>query len=169
MTERWFVVDANPGSVFQAAYEISRLGVEVYAPRFSLRIRKGRRSQVVYRPMLITYLFTRFSIDHPRWPDIFSRRGVRTMMVDASQKPKPVPDDQIDIVREIERGLIAEVHERVPLTYGQAVEIISGNFKGCSAFITRADHTPSVGVKATVFGRSTSVTLPREHVRPLAA
>jgi len=169
MTERWFVVDANPGSVFQAAYEISRLGVEVYAPKFSLRIRKGRRSQVVYRPMLITYLFVRFSHDHPRWPDIFSRRGVRTMMVDAMQRPKPVPDEQIAIVREIEAGLNAEVHERVPLTYGQAVDIISGNFAGYKAIITRADHTPSVSVRATVFGRATPVTLPREHVRPLAA
>lgn len=169
MPGQWFVVEANPKAEFSAAYAISNLDIEVYVPKYSLRIRKGRRSQVVYRSMLCSYFFVRFAMDHPRWPDIFSRRGVRTMMVDAHQRPRPVPDAQIDIVREIEKTLNTGVHERVPLTYGQSVEIIAGNFRGCEAFITRADHKPSVQVRATVFGRTTSVTLPREHVRPLAA
>lgn len=169
MVPRWYVVEANPRAEFSATAAIQALDIEVYLPKYSLRLRRGRRSTVVYRPMLCSYLFVRFAPDHPRWPDIFSRRGVRTMMVDAQQRPKPVPDDQIETVREIERNLNAEVHEKVPLTYGQAVEIIMGNFKGCQAFITRADHTPSVAVRASVFGRSTPVTLPREHVRPLAA
>jgi len=165
----WFVIEANARAEFAAAYAISNLGIEVYLPRYSLRIRRGRRSKVISRAMLPGYLFARFSPDHPRWPDIFSRQGVRAVMVDASQRPKPVPDVQIEVVREIESGLNTDVHERVPLSYGQAVEIICGNFTGCTAFITRADHTPSVSVKAQVFGRATNVTLPREHVRPLAA
>jgi transcription antitermination factor NusG len=169
MTPAWYVVEANPKAEFSAAHEIAALGIEVYLPKFSLRLRRGRRSSVVYRPMLCSYLFARFPMDHPRWPDIFSRRGVRTMMVDAAQRPKPVPDDQIAVVREIEAALNAEVHERVPLTYGQVIDIIDGKLAGYQGFITRADHTNSVSVKATVFGRSTTVTLPREHVRPLAA
>jgi transcription antitermination factor NusG len=168
MTLQWFVVEANPSATSLAAHSIRELGLTVFLPEFVQRVRKGNVSHLVRKPLLYGYLFAQFDMANPRWPQIFSRRGVRTMMVDAQMKPKPVPDNQIEEVRKIAGKYEGVVCEQVPLTKDQAVMIIDGAFSGIRGTVKSTDHVDKVVVELQTFGRPTRTTVPRQCVAPAA-
>ena len=55
----WYVVMANPRAERLAASSIAELGIEVFLPEYVIRVRHGRKSQLVHRPLFPGYLFAR--------------------------------------------------------------------------------------------------------------
>lgn len=164
--EAWHVVETNARNEILAAQSIRELGIEIYLPEYIQRIRHARKSELVRRALFPGYLFARFATDNPHWPRIFSRRGVRSMIMDG-QRPRPVPEDQMQAVRDIAGDYNGVVCEAVPLNKGQVVRIIEGAFTAFPATVIRADETNTLTVQAKVFGRSTDIILPRDHVVPI--
>ena len=165
----WYVVMANPRAERLAASSIAELGIEVFLPEYVIRVRHGRKSQLVHRPLFPGYLFAAYSWDNPKWPEIFSRRGVRGVLVDWARRPKPIPEDQMDIVRGLASEYDALVCESVPLTPGQVVRIIDGVFNGLLAKVKKSDGSPDVDVELKIFGRTTKTRVPREYMAPVGA
>lgn len=165
----WFVVLSNPRAERLAACSIKELGIDVLLPEYVQRIRRGGKSARIRRPLFPGYLFAAFHWEHPKWPEIFSRRGVRGMLLDLARRPKPIPEDQMEIVRELASEYDALVCESVPLVVGQAVRIIDGAFNGFLAKVKRADSSPNADVEMRIFGRTAKATLPREYMAAVGA
>lgn len=172
MPEFWRVVRAEVGHEPLAKRSIEELGIEAYLPLYVLRKRCGRRSELIRTALLPGYLFARFDEDHARWPDIYRCRGVaggkRAILCDAQLHPKVVSDAEIEIVRVEAAKYEGVVCEIVPFSAMQAVKIIEGAFAGRAGKIAWADDTPYVGVECEIFGRTTPVTVLRDHVAPAA-
>lgn len=164
-----FVVQAQSGSEHLAAVEIRALGIETYLPEFKQRVRHARKFKDVRKALFPTYLFVKFDWDDPRWPRIFSRRGVTSMIMDGRQKPKPVPEDQMAAVRKLARDYENVILEAVPLTEGQVVKIIEGAFSGFTATVRKDPKGATVSLLTTIFDKPTPVILPRDHVAAVAA
>jgi transcriptional antiterminator RfaH len=160
----WHVVVANAGREEAAARSIGALGIEVYLPRYARRARNS--SSVVHRPLFPGYLFVFFSPDESNWPMIFSRRGVKGMILDDGRLPRRVPAAQMDRVRLTADELSSVVHDGPPLSRGQVVKIIAGAFDSFRGVVRRADES-KVDVEISVFGRATKTTLPRASVTPI--
>ena len=166
---QWFVVRANPRGEDLAASTIRELGIEVYLPAYIRRIRHGRKSELVRRPLFPGYLFARFAWDHPGWPGIFSRRGVRGMILDKDRRPKAVPNHEMDAVRSVASEYDGIECEAVPIEPGMAVMLIEGIFNGFQAKVLRAGASPDVDVEVNIFGRVTKATVPRSCVAVVGA
>lgn len=169
--DRWFVVQTNANAERLAAGSIRELGIEVYLPEYTQRVRAShKKPRLVKKALFPGYLFAKFDINtNPNWPRIFSRRGVSGVIVDSSQRPKPVPEIQMDGVLQMAEDYEGRVLEAVPLSKGDAVTIIHGVFTNFPAVVRKADKSASVIVETQVFGKSHTVILPRAHVTPVAA
>lgn len=165
MADAWHVVTCLARSEAIAAEAVAGLGIRVYLPTVTQRIRHARKSKLVKRALFPGYFFTFFdSLADPSWPRIFSRRGVRGMILDGLA-PKPVPESQMVMVREIAQAFVGVICDKSPFSVGQAVKIVEGVFSGFPGAISRSDETHTLDVSVKLFNRSTTVTVPRDHVR----
>jgi transcription antitermination factor NusG len=169
MTQNWHVVESNPRAETVASEAVKALGIPVYLPQYVLRVRKGRRVDLVKRALLPRYFFADFATDHPRWPSIFSRIGVRRVICDESRRPRRVPDVEMARLRVLAGSFADTVREDVPLTPGQVVAIIDGAFAGRLATVAVADpHKQTVTVTCDMLGGAVPVIVPRASVAPAA-
>lgn len=164
--DSWYVVRAR--DEYLAKRSVGDLGIEVYLPEYQRRIRTSHKVNIVLRPLFPNYLFASFDIDtNPKWPLIFSRRGVQGMICDGYQRPKRVPDAQMDWVRSIALGYEDTVYDSVPLSPKDVVTITGGLFKDTQATVRRADpNAVSVTVRTS---SGLEIVLPRDYVEPVAA
>lgn len=162
----WVVVETKTRDEFTAQAEIKSLGIETYLPQYVHRIRHARATKLVKRALFPGYLFAEFEPDNPRWPRIFSRRGVTGMIMSGSM-PKAVPEAQMESVRRIAGDFEGVILESVPLAKDQIVQIISGTFNGFTAKVTQDPKGASVRLETIVFGKPTAIILPRDHVAPV--
>ena len=126
----WYVVETAPKGARLAAQSIRELGIEIYLPEYLRCIKHGGKTGIVRRPLFQGYLFVSFAKDHPRWPAIFSRRGVRGMICGGDRLPKPVPMEEMEIVRKVAAEYVGKVCNYEPLSPDQSVLIIEGAFAG---------------------------------------
>lgn len=166
MAKQWSVVEAVSPARAKASIQAAR--IELFAPEYVIRIRHGRRSELVRRPMLYQYLFVRIDPHASDWQVALSPcgwNGIKGVM-SSGGVPIPVPENQIDWVRQKTAPFERIVCERAPLTLGQIVQVIEGSFAGRSGPIMQADETPFVGVEMDIMGRRMTVPVLREHVAP---
>lgn len=165
MAQQWSVVKANNPRL--AKHSIEQIGIHVYMPETVIRVRHGRRHELQRKPLLFSYLFALFDLEIDRWQDLFSRRGVETVMAHGGV-PIAVPAGQINRVREIAAPYENVVCDAVPLQEGQIVRIIDGCFSSFSGIVTDASKPLDVTVEVDIFGRASPVILPRDCVAPAA-
>lgn len=164
---QWCVVEASKPILAKASIEA--IGLQVFMPECVIRVRKGRRTELVRRPLLYQYMFASFDRADPdeTWKRIFSRRGVETVM-SVGNVPISISDAQLEGVRE-EAAKYAGIREKIPLTLGQAIQIIDGALNGQRAVITAAeDGKAEIGVDLNLLGRTVPTTILRHQVAPVA-
>lgn len=166
MAKQWSVVEAVSPARAKASIQAAR--IELFAPEYVIRIRHGRRSELVRRPMLYQYLFVRIDPRASDWQVALSPRGWNGIkgVMSVGGIPVPVPDPQIDRVRMMVAPFERIVCEQAPLSLGQVVRVIEGPFVGYSGPIMQADETPFVGVEMEIMGRPMTVPVLREYVAP---
>lgn len=162
----WHVVEANTPPL--AKQTIEQLGIEVYMPEYVIRVRHGRRTELRRRPMLYQYMFACFDIQRDQWQRINACRGVEGIMCSA-RMPIPVPESQIDRVREMASPYDGIVCEQIPLTKGQVVQIIDGAFKDHRATVEEAiDGSSTVELQISLMGGPVPMRVSRFQVAPVA-
>lgn len=161
------VVMTNARAEILAAKAIEALGVEVYLPLFVKRVRHGRRMELERRALLPGYLFAEIT---DRWPEIFSRRGVKTVLCDIGQRwPKSVRETEMARIREIAADYDGVICDDAPLEEGQVIRIIEGAFSGSSGTVNRVEADGfNVRIMVDAFGGRVALTLPRDCVAPAA-
>lgn len=173
MAAQWSVLLANrPLLAKQSIFELNArtaAGIEVFLPECVVRVRKGAVTHRVRKPLLYKYMFARFDLADGFWKLLYSCRGVEEVM-SANNRPIAVPDGQMTAIRQEAAKYDGIVLEQVPLTPGQAVQIIEGCFNTFPAKVTAVDPARSeVQVEVNIFGRATPTRMPWDSVAPTAA
>jgi transcription antitermination factor NusG len=137
----WYAVMSTPQREFDAVSVLADYGYEVFTPieRKHLKRYKGQRGNRVREyPMIRGYCFAQF--DRIPWHLLRDERETIRGVVSSGYTPTPIPEDQIEAVKELSNVLVPytnAVDTHRALRSGQVVEIVAGPFAG---HITRLEH-----------------------------
>ena len=120
---------------------------------------RGGRKVVTTKKFFPGYMLVQLDLDEDVWRFIRNTPKV-TGFVGGGDKPVPVPEDEVERIRE----QIAEAKERPKPKYafeqGENVRIIEGPFANFNGVVDEVnDAKSSLKVMVTIFGRSTPVEL----------
>jgi transcriptional antiterminator RfaH len=146
-----------------------RLGLETYFPKLKCRRPVAGALRWVVRPLFPTYMFARFDLEAHQRNITFARDVHR--IVAFGDKPAPVADSLIEELREyaVEKG--GDVFQaQYRFKPGDEVIVEAGVFKKWRGLFER--ELPDglrVAILLNLLQQMTSVTLPKDYIRPVYA
>lgn len=165
----WFVIRTNPQCERKAAGELRRCGVRVYIPKQSRELRNRRTGKVTVktRPLLVGYVFIRFT-GAQEWFHVRQCQGVKGVLYLDGQ-PGQIPAAAVAAFMRRQRNREfgrpdAESDEkrmrrlRGTFTPGRRMRVVEGPFASFLATIDRLEKDGSVKALVEVFGRPARVT-----------
>lgn len=187
----WFVIQTNPNCEKKAALELRRIGIRAYIPtrHIEYRHRMRRETAVKSRPLLIGYLFVRFTAESA---DAFSRPnfgaargcdGVKNFVRVANQfgewVPFSVPHRIIaDFMRrqrkrEFGSPEVANRDKRMlrlreTFPEGSVIRVADGPFQGFLAILKRLTDTGKLEVELSGESRTIKLCIDAASARPIA-
>jgi transcriptional antiterminator RfaH len=147
----------------------TRLGVETYFPKWKCRRPVAGTLRWVVRPLFPTYLFARFDLETNQRNVTFARDVQK--IVSFGEGPAPVGDSLIDDLKgySVEAGgdLFQAEHRFKP---GDEVIVEAGVFKKWRGLFERElSDGQRVAILLNLLQQQTSVTLPKDYIRPVYA
>lgn len=189
-TRGWYVIKTNPQCERKAAGELRREGMRVYIPTrsFEQRNRRTRAAKVIFRPLLIGYLFVRFPADLidrgvPMFAIARACQGVKEFVRVANGigewEPIAIPEAIVSAFmrrqrsREFGRPEVFNRSKRMAqlrdsFRPGASYQVADGPFEGMIATLRRLNENETLDMEITIFGRPTRVSLGIPQVQPLA-
>lgn len=160
-TLRWYCLRARPKRESFAARQLrDRTGLEVFAPRLQIEVRR-RRAAVSSEPLFPGYLFARFDLSlDARFvsssPDILG-------LVQFGRHVPPVGDDVIHFLR----AQTADRHILEPLfAVGDWVEVLTGAFMGQTGRVVAFDQARErASLLLSLLGGEVRVQIPVDSLR----
>lgn len=141
LERRWYVIYTNIKCEFRANMGLKAKGFETLLPYIRKRIRHGRQTSIVDRPVFPRYLFVKFDVDRDEWfHPIKTTDGVEDLIRNDSL-PVRVPDQQIERLRRSQAsGDFDLTRKKAVSEYaaGEMVRISEGVFSGFSATVLAA-------------------------------
>ncbi len=160
---RWYVIQCKGGESFRAAEHLSNQGYELFHPVLEVQKKRGGRLVWLTEPLFPYYLFIRLDKMASNWRPIRSTRGV-LRLVTFGDKPLPVEDDLIDMLRErghSKPGETASIYFRA----GERVEIIEGPFKDLQAVFQSHKGEERAIVLLNLLNRQQRLVMPVAQLR----
>jgi transcription antitermination factor NusG len=144
---------------------LSNRGYEVFLPTYQSRRRWSDRTKRIDLPLFAGYTFCRFDFQE-RLP-ILTVPGV-SFIVGFGKTPTPVDAKELDAVRLVtESGLPCEPWPF--LKAGEKVRVEHGALAGLEGYVLNVKNSYRIIVSVQLLGRSVSVELDRDAVRPIPA
>ncbi len=165
---RWFVLQYVSSFDRLVFRWLNWLGIEFY--QFTHLRKTSDGPQRVHT--FPGYLFVRFDVSCLTWIAINSIPGVIRILSSCSGYPIPLPEGLLEAMIEFHGSKpIKAPAELDPIRVGERVEITSGPFEG-QVFEVGFTDEHIIGVFVTIFGRTSSVKVPKSAARrafPLSA
>jgi transcription antitermination factor NusG len=126
----------------------------------SFEIRHGKRVAIAV-PMLAGYGFVRFDAAVDNWIPVMACPGVRSLMMTTSLRPEPISDRVVARLAKlsVRNPDVIEAAQATAREQGDILTIIDGPFTSFQAVVETCDGI-NTAAWASIFGRSTLVTLP---------
>lgn len=159
---RWYVAKLKSGREKVAMRGLEEQGFELFYPL--MRVTRWRAGSSVEgsEPVFPSYLFLRSDPDPASWRAVNNTRGISSLL--GNLVPCPMPDREIDDLRERERvGLLLHQHRR-PIATGDVVEYRVGTFVGLKG-VCQWTRRERIGVLLTMLGAANVVVSPRDWLR----
>lgn len=156
----WFTIRVKSRCEHVVSEGLRARGIEEFPAFYRARRRWSDRFKEVELPLFPGYVFARFDPDR-RFP-ILSTHGV-VMIVSASSKPIPVPEEEIAAVR----AIIASGLPAIPCPFlrtGQRILIRRGPLAGVEGIVTAIKKQYRLVVSVTLLQRSVAVEIDREWI-----
>lgn len=185
----WFVVNTKPGCEKLANTAIQEGGFETFFPTHTKEIRHARRTQLVERPLFPLYIFVTFDPEqqfpNAHWGAILHMRGVRTILGMRRQLGIPanwIRDDKPLMPLSISESVVRELRilcnahggsirlasdTSMEMPSGSKIKVLNGPFRGFEGLVDR-DEKVRVTILLDILGRSTPVSVSREHLALMA-
>lgn len=148
LSNRWCVVQAQPGREQLALAHLARQNSEAFCPTGLKPRRSGHKRLKVSRPLSPSYLFD-LSTDPERWRSIDGTIAIR-LVTFGSGPPAPVPSGFIERLHGLDRG--NQVDE---LQAGDRVGVIAGVLDNLCGIIERASDHERVTILLSRLGEQT--------------
>jgi len=168
MSKRWYVIQVYSGFEDKVQVMLSenaeRAGLsdkfgEILVPREEVvELRNGQKvsSQRKFFP---GYIMVEMELDDDTWHVVKDTRQVSGFL-GSGNKPRPVPQAEVDKLRQqIEEG-IERPKPKVLFEVGEAVRVIDGPFASFNGVVEETnEETAKLKVSVSIFGRPTPVEL----------
>ena len=136
--ESWYVIRVRSQSERLVQVGLHKKHFEVLNPIYQvLSIRKDRR-KVLSKPIFKGYMFFRVLLDSESHLDVLKTPGVVEILRNRNG-PTPVPDEQIENVRILEKH-VGDCFHGTDLVVGDAVIVREGPLTGLRGVIDRMDR-----------------------------
>ncbi len=134
----WYVIRVRSHSEQLVQMGLHKKKFEVLNPTYqSLSLRKDRR-RVLSKPIFKGYMFFRASLDPESHLEVLKTPGVVEILRNR-KGPSPVPDEQIENVRILEKH-VGDCFHGKGLVVGDAVIVHDGPLKGLRGLIDKMDR-----------------------------
>lgn len=157
----------------QNEYKIAKLfrrmfGINVCVPSRKIWRKRGKRVEVITRPLLKTYVFFQVELEDKKWTKIFMADGVIDV-VRQMGKPAVIPRGQIATLRRLgNSSLVVHEIEYTKLKPHDMVEVVQGPMKGAQGYFIKSDETTGKFiVRLDLFQRALETEVDASFVRPL--
>lgn len=159
--KQWYALYTKPHKEHQVDGLLQEAGIETYLPTVQRKPRRrDRPDRIVYFPC---YLFARLDLEDTPLSTIAWMPGMRNI-VSAGEKPVPVSDELIEVVRRRLRRTDSLGYHN--LRRGDAVRITSGPLRDLEAvFDQPLSATNRVRILLEVMGSMTAVTIDYKKVK----
>jgi transcriptional antiterminator RfaH len=140
LERRWHVIYSNIRCEFRANMGLKAKGFETFLPYIRKRVRHGRYTNIVDRPVFPRYLFVRFDIEKDEWfHPIKSTDGVEDLIRN-NNIPVRIRDDDLNRLIAMQNSGEFDLTRRPVSAYeaGETVRISEGVFSGFNAKVIAA-------------------------------
>ena len=162
-SSRWYALYTRPRHEKAVAEHLARRQLEAFLPLREVLSRWKDRRKLVQLPLFPGYIFVRTALIRKR--DVVSTDGV-VCMVNFHGTPAPIPDEQIETVREI--CLTKLPCDPYPyLTEGRWVRVIRGPLGGLTGILVRKKGKHRLVISVDILQQSVSVEIDAESAVPL--
>lgn len=162
---KWYVVHTYSGHEVKVKQKLIKLVenrgmqdliIDVVVPTENVKeVKENGRSIIKERKKFPGYVLVKMIVTNESWYLVRNTQGV-TGFVGHGSEPIPLTDEEAYIM-EREMGLI---RVRFDMEIGDAVNVISGPLKGCTAFIEEINvEKETVKARVSMFGRDTLAEL----------
>lgn len=170
MERRWYVIYTNIKCEFRANMGLKAKGFETLLPYIRKRVRHGRVTSIVDRPVFPRYLFVRFDVEKDEWfHPIKTTDGVEDLIRN-DNIPVRVPDEQIERLRLSQACGDFDTTKKPVSIYvaGETVRIQEGVFSGFSATVLAAmPEKNRAELMLEFLGRKSKIELDYEALQKL--
>jgi len=155
----WVCVRSEPHRESFAEGNLSRVGFEVYCPRYERQISHSRRRQIVMRPLFPSYLFVYSSLGLDGMGSLRRTPGVRSLAA-RDLKSALVPDALISSLRASENHAGCVELSIDQFMRGQTVRVTAGPFADLEAVFVEKHDERRCRILLSLLGKQHSVLLP---------
>jgi transcription elongation factor/antiterminator RfaH len=160
---RWYALYTRPRHEKAVADQLERRRMEAFLPIREVLSRWKDRRKLVQLPLFPGYVFVRTALAHKR--QVVSADGV-VHMVSFRGVPAPIPDEQIEAVREI--CLTKLPCDPYPyLTEGRWVRVSRGPLAGLTGILVRRKGKHRLVVSIDLLQQSVSVEIDADSAVPV--
>ncbi|MFQ5741596.1 MAG: UpxY family transcription antiterminator [Acidobacteriota bacterium] len=160
---RWYALYTRPRHEKAVAEQLARRQVEAFLPLREVLSRWKDRRKLVHLPLFPGYVFVRTALARKR--EVVSADGV-VCMVSFHGTPAPIPDEQVEGVREI--CLTKLPCDPYPyLTEGRWVRVVRGPLAGLTGILVRKKGKHRLVISIDILQQSVSVEIDADSAVPV--
>ena len=167
MAISWYAVWTHSHFEQSVSQQLSAKGFSAFLPEMSVWSKRRGEQRLIRVPMFPGYLFVRDEMGKESYIEILKSRGVVRILEDGWTRLTPVPDSEIDAIRQVvEAEVPVFAHEH--LAHGDRVEVIEGPLTGLEGlFVEDKLSKGRLVVSVDLLGRSVAVEVDCTTVRPV--
>lgn len=160
---RWYALYTRPRHEKAVAERLERHHIEAFLPLREVLSRWKDRKKLVQLPLFPGYVFVR--VDLGRKGEVARTPGV-VSLVSFGGAPAPIPDEQIEAVRQVCRTKLP--CDPYPyLTEGRWVRVIRGPLAGLTGLLIKKKSKHRLVISIDILQQSVAVEMDADSVVPL--
>jgi transcription antitermination factor NusG len=163
--ENWYGLQTRPRHEKIVAQRLEERGVKTFLPLVTEVHRWSDRKKSVQMPLFSCYVFARFIPNRSERLRVLRVDGVFGL-IGASGEGAPIPDEQIDAVRQVVEGQLPWSSHPF-LKIGQRVRIRSGALDGMEGILVSRNGDRTLVISVDAIQRSLAVRVEGYQVEPV--
>ena len=165
-TEAWYAVWLRSNYEHAVNRHLTAKGFRPFLPEVRAWSRRVGPRRAISTPMFPGYLFVRATLDKERYIDLLKVQGVVRVLEDGWTRLTPVPDAEIDAIRQIAEAGV-DVFPCAHLRGGERVRVLEGPLAGIEGvFVYDRPSKGRLVVSVDMLGRSIAVEMHSADVEP---
>lgn len=166
MSLRWYAVHVHSNAERTVEGRLSAAGIEAFAPFYKDVVRWSDRTKVTERPLFAGYLFARLDIEQPQQRVVVVSTAHVLRILSCGQDPIPVPDADIEAVRQmIAGGAVVPEAYQPGLHRGDHVVVKWGPLVGVEGTVLFSKGEARIIVAFPLLGRAVASTVDRDSLQ----